>query len=296
MSRLAASARVVMFDRRGTGLSDHTTASGDRLALPQLARDVAAVLDSERDAARGAGRRVARRDDGRAVRFGLPGTHPGARPDRRVTSGDAPRGVTTSAWTRTGSTRGSTRSTRALGHRGARRFVRAGDEGRRALPRLGRPAGTPHVLTGNGGRVDAMGRPLRRPRTPSRPVGADARDPPRGRPRRARRARAVPGRPHPRCDVRGAPGRGPHVLPRRPGRDDRRDPHVPRRPGRRRSAPDRAASGRAQERVRLRLGEPHAVRTRSRGAGRAGPDQRRGRRTPADVPLHGRRPIAATCS
>ena len=35
-----------MFDRRGTGLSDHTTASGDRLALPQLARDVAAVLDA----------------------------------------------------------------------------------------------------------------------------------------------------------------------------------------------------------------------------------------------------------
>lgn len=46
MSRLAACARVVMFDRRGTGLSDHTTASGDRLALPQLARDVAAVLDA----------------------------------------------------------------------------------------------------------------------------------------------------------------------------------------------------------------------------------------------------------
>ena len=46
MSRVAACARVVTFDRRGTGLSDHTTASGDRLALPQLARDVLAVLDS----------------------------------------------------------------------------------------------------------------------------------------------------------------------------------------------------------------------------------------------------------
>ena len=38
--------RVVTFDRRGTGLSDHTTASGDRLAFPQLARDVLAVVDS----------------------------------------------------------------------------------------------------------------------------------------------------------------------------------------------------------------------------------------------------------
>lgn len=45
VTRLATCARVVMFDRRGTGLSDHTTASGDRLALPQLARDVNAVLD-----------------------------------------------------------------------------------------------------------------------------------------------------------------------------------------------------------------------------------------------------------
>jgi pimeloyl-ACP methyl ester carboxylesterase/DNA-binding CsgD family transcriptional regulator len=46
MSCLAACTRVVMFDRRGTGLSDHTTASGDRLALPQLASDILAVLDS----------------------------------------------------------------------------------------------------------------------------------------------------------------------------------------------------------------------------------------------------------
>lgn len=46
MSRLAACGRVVMFDRRGTGLSDQATASGERLALPQLARDVEAVLDA----------------------------------------------------------------------------------------------------------------------------------------------------------------------------------------------------------------------------------------------------------
>jgi pimeloyl-ACP methyl ester carboxylesterase/DNA-binding CsgD family transcriptional regulator len=46
VSRLAAGARVVIFDRRGTGLSDHTTASGERLDLPQLAADVEAVLDA----------------------------------------------------------------------------------------------------------------------------------------------------------------------------------------------------------------------------------------------------------
>jgi pimeloyl-ACP methyl ester carboxylesterase/DNA-binding CsgD family transcriptional regulator len=43
---LGSCARVVLYDRRGTGLSDHTTASGDRLALPQLARDIEAVLDA----------------------------------------------------------------------------------------------------------------------------------------------------------------------------------------------------------------------------------------------------------
>lgn len=46
MSRLAAVSRVVMFDRRGTGLSDQAMASGEGLALPRLARDVEAVLDA----------------------------------------------------------------------------------------------------------------------------------------------------------------------------------------------------------------------------------------------------------
>ncbi len=46
MSCLSACAKVVMFDRRGTGLSDRSTMSGERLDLPQLATDVAAVLDS----------------------------------------------------------------------------------------------------------------------------------------------------------------------------------------------------------------------------------------------------------
>ena len=44
MSRLAAVSQVVMFDRRGTGLSDQAMASGEGLALPRLARDVEAVL------------------------------------------------------------------------------------------------------------------------------------------------------------------------------------------------------------------------------------------------------------
>jgi pimeloyl-ACP methyl ester carboxylesterase/DNA-binding CsgD family transcriptional regulator len=44
-SRLAACARVVMFDRRGAGLSDRSPA-GERLSLAALALDIGAVLDA----------------------------------------------------------------------------------------------------------------------------------------------------------------------------------------------------------------------------------------------------------
>lgn len=46
MSRLASCVKVLMFDRRGTGLSDHVTASGDHLDLTTMAGDVLAVLDA----------------------------------------------------------------------------------------------------------------------------------------------------------------------------------------------------------------------------------------------------------
>ena len=44
--RLASFARVVLFDRRGVGLSDRSTASGERLGLSQLATDTRAVVDA----------------------------------------------------------------------------------------------------------------------------------------------------------------------------------------------------------------------------------------------------------
>lgn len=44
--RLASCARIVLFDRRGIGLSDRSTASGDRMRLTHLASDTKAVLDA----------------------------------------------------------------------------------------------------------------------------------------------------------------------------------------------------------------------------------------------------------
>lgn len=46
MSRLATCAKIVMFDRRGTGLSDHATASGEQLDLATMAGDILALLDA----------------------------------------------------------------------------------------------------------------------------------------------------------------------------------------------------------------------------------------------------------
>jgi pimeloyl-ACP methyl ester carboxylesterase/DNA-binding CsgD family transcriptional regulator len=45
-TRLGVGARVVLFDRRGSGLSDHAVSSTEQLSLPRLAGDVAAVLDA----------------------------------------------------------------------------------------------------------------------------------------------------------------------------------------------------------------------------------------------------------
>jgi pimeloyl-ACP methyl ester carboxylesterase len=46
ISRLAVCSRVVLFDRRGIGLSDRSPGPGEVAGLPRLAADAAAVLDS----------------------------------------------------------------------------------------------------------------------------------------------------------------------------------------------------------------------------------------------------------
>jgi pimeloyl-ACP methyl ester carboxylesterase len=46
ISRLAVCSRVVLFDRRGIGLSDRSPGLGEVAGLPRLAADAAAVLDS----------------------------------------------------------------------------------------------------------------------------------------------------------------------------------------------------------------------------------------------------------
>jgi pimeloyl-ACP methyl ester carboxylesterase/DNA-binding CsgD family transcriptional regulator len=46
VSRLAVGTTIILFDRRGSGLSDHVDDSAEQLGLPHLARDVKAVLDA----------------------------------------------------------------------------------------------------------------------------------------------------------------------------------------------------------------------------------------------------------
>jgi pimeloyl-ACP methyl ester carboxylesterase/DNA-binding CsgD family transcriptional regulator len=46
ITRLAVGARVVLFDRRGSGLSDQSASTPDEIQLPHLATDLRAVLDA----------------------------------------------------------------------------------------------------------------------------------------------------------------------------------------------------------------------------------------------------------
>jgi pimeloyl-ACP methyl ester carboxylesterase/DNA-binding CsgD family transcriptional regulator len=46
ITRLATGARLILFDRRGSGLSDHAPSTVDELSLPRLALDVLAVLNA----------------------------------------------------------------------------------------------------------------------------------------------------------------------------------------------------------------------------------------------------------
>lgn len=46
ISRLAVGATVILFDRRGSGLSDQASAGAEQLGLPQLAGDAKSVLDA----------------------------------------------------------------------------------------------------------------------------------------------------------------------------------------------------------------------------------------------------------
>ena len=79
ITQLATGARVILFDRRGSGLSDHSASTLDELDLSRLALDVLAVLDAtESDQAVVLGASLGGVDR-RAVRLRTSGTNQRAR-------------------------------------------------------------------------------------------------------------------------------------------------------------------------------------------------------------------------
>ena len=75
--RLAERFRLILFDKRGTGLSD---LGGQFPVLETRMDDVRAVLDAVGSSQRRLARRTRRLLDGRVLRGDLPGAHPGTRP------------------------------------------------------------------------------------------------------------------------------------------------------------------------------------------------------------------------
>ena len=102
LNQLAAFCRVIVFDKRGTGLSDPIGVD-DLPTIEEWIDDLRAVLDdvgSERTALMSGHRRVG---DGARLRGHLPGTHVVARPRRRLRPARLGRGLSRGASRSTGS-------------------------------------------------------------------------------------------------------------------------------------------------------------------------------------------------
>ena len=204
-SRFAACARVVLFDRRGAGLSDRSPA-GERLGLAALALDIEAVLDAC--------------DAGQAVLFGVTFGCPvavgfAASYPRRVQALVLAGGF--AKLTRLGEFdfeadpglvgEWATSTARVWGSG-------AVDGRQRPVPGVGGPDGAAHLLSRVSGGAVPVGGSHRCPPAAGRPAPAGPGDPPPGRRRCASLGWPVPGRAHPRRRICRAAWTGPHPVRR----------------------------------------------------------------------------------
>ena len=234
LRRLAAFSRLILFDKRGTGLSDRVDAAPP--AQPRDAHGRRARGDGRRrQRPRGAARRFGRRADGDAVRRHLPGADAGAGALRRLCAfpqmGDA---------ARTRSSASSPRRRRPGAPARRCRISRPAGSTTRISPVVGAVRAAVGEPDGGGGagaderRASTCAASLRAIRAPTLVIHRrnDARVDPRRRPLPGRKipgARLVeiPGRDHPLwtgdVDRRGRPDRG---VPDRRARRRRSGPRA----------------------------------------------------------------------
>ena len=194
LNRLASMARLILFDKRGTGLSDAVPIS-ELPTLDQRMDDVQAVMDAAGSTARGADGRLGGRTAVHAVCGHASGHDRGPRHDRQL------RAPPVGARLPVGTDRRGTRSIlpddhRAMGRAGGHRRARTLARARSGVSRLvvGVPAHGRQPR--RGGRFDAHERGSGYPRRAAEDSRAHARHPPHGRSVFEDRRRTLPGRAH----------------------------------------------------------------------------------------------------
>ncbi len=239
MDRLTQFARVITFDRRGSGLSDPLHGAP---TLEEQIDDVLAVMDAAGSTKAAICATLEGGPMAVAVRRHPPRPHPGPRPLRHLLQGHLGRGLPM------GVACGGPRRQDGYEHRALGRGLRGRErgsqpDGRSAVPRMGGPPGAPRRQPGHDQADLRPDREVRRARRAPLDQGAHARDaPPRGQ---LHKGRALPlhRRARARRALRGAGGDGQHVRRRRLRVDHRRDRGVPHRRAARERARPHAGHG-----------------------------------------------------
>ena len=255
LTRLASFSRLILFDKRGTGLSDRVS---DLPTLEQRMDDVRAVMEAVGSRARGADGRVGGRAAVQPVRHHLSDAHARAGDDRHL------RPATVGGRLSLGPTR--------AGHERFLEEIRSGWGGPVGIEvrapsrahdpafrdwwstylRMGASPGAALTLTRMNAEIDV------RHVLPADPR-ADAGAAPHRRSVPESRGGPLRRRPHSRRHVRRAAGRRSPAVRRRPGRDARRDRAVPQPPAARRGRRPRAG-----HHAGARVEAPPAVRRPAR--------------------------------
>ena len=162
LRRLASFSRLILFDKRGTGLSDRVA---ELPTLEQRMDDVRAVMDAVGSRARGAAGRLRGRADVQPLRRHLPGADARAGDDRHLRASGAGRPTTRGRRPRASASASSRRSSAAGAGRSGIEARAPSRRARPGVPRLVEHLPAHGRQPGRGAGAHADERRDRRPRT-----------------------------------------------------------------------------------------------------------------------------------